>query len=588
MSNHHSRFSEFPTTTREEWQRAIPANQLSEAVIFSDSDQIELSIINTYEDLPPQDSAGSQTIVSDECILEVPADNNINREALAKIVDSGANGIFLPVDLPTMIFDLLREHHPFSLISQQFREVSSENMTKYLDYFRQLSENQRVRGTIYPAEPSVGDVNGGDPIQADFMATVTQQVRDLPSLRTVTVDGSIFHRQGASPTDELATVLSQWVACIDELTDRDLAAKEVIARSEITLATGTDYFIDLAKFRALRVLLKKVSEAYKVVDLTSSEPLLRAVSGRRNKTYYDRDSNILRNTTEALAVLIGGVHTLSLLPHDFLHSTSGEFGNRMATNVYHILRDEAHVSKVYDPAAGSYFLEDMTRQLVEKSWNLFLDFEQQGGFQSLWKNNALADRFQQSAEQQNNRVARHQEIIVGATRYINAKESADASDGTIKNENHGPRWADIFERIRRYHDARAAGEAPRAKLQLWVQQDNKYAALINTRANYIKDTLAAAGLTYQEYAIQQADDFELETNEGKLGFIFCGTDAFYETTVVDVLKNKQLDESFRWIAGGAEAATDAVRQAGGNGVLGVGHDVAALLNQTINNLSDEA
>ena len=143
---------------------------------------------------------------------------------------------------------------------------------------------------------------------------LTHETSDLVNLSTITVRGDAFEPWGASATDELALTLSWWVAYCDQLTDLGLSIETILACTELSLSTDADYFIGLAKFRALRYLINKIAQAYGVAENAGARPRVRAVSGLRNKTYYDPDSNLLRNTTEALACLLGGVDTLSLHP----------------------------------------------------------------------------------------------------------------------------------------------------------------------------------------------------------------------------------------------------------------------------------
>ncbi len=133
-------------------------------------------------------------------------------------------------------------------------------------------------------------------------------------------------------------------------------------------------------------------------------------------------------------------------------------------------------------------------------------------------------------------------------------------------------------------DQRVAGGQSRPKLRLWIQQDPTSAALISQRVHYVKDLLTSTGVAYEECALEKPGDVDLSASSVSpyLGVIFCGTDSFYTTLVTAILYAHGSPEQCQWIAGGTEEVETAVRQAGGNGVLGIGRDVVALIEQTVN------
>ncbi len=321
-------------------------------------------------------------------------------------------------------------------LSLDIDSLSDEGLAPYLDYLHRVAQDSSLQGTVYlPAgkweywRQSAGSVHLNS--ITDLLTTTT----NAPSVCAITIPGDTFHALGATVIDELAMTLSWLATYCDLLTNADFAIELILARTEITLATGSDFFLDLAKFRAIRGLVGKIAEAYGIKDWSAqTQPTIRAVSGTINKTLYDPDGNILRNTTEVLSALLGGADVLSLLPHDFLYPSSGEFGRRMTRQAYNILRHEAQTERVYDPAAGSYFLEDVTRQLVEKGWEQFLELEEEGGFQEMVRSGALVAKCQQRAAERVQRFNTQQNVVVGATRYANPHETV-AFKATV-SESH--------------------------------------------------------------------------------------------------------------------------------------------------------
>ena len=385
--------------------------------------------------------------------------------------------------------------------------------------------------------------------------------------------------------EELAITLSWWVAYCDSLTDAGVSIEEVFTRTEITLATGGDFFPDLTKFRAMRALISKVAEAYQIRSAPEAQPFLRAISGKLNKTLYDPDGNILRNTTEALAAILGGADSLCLQPHNFLYNSSDEFGLHLAIQSYNVLRYEAHVMRVHDPAAGSYFIEDITRQLVENGWKLFLSFEEQGGFHRLLNAGLLHARFQERLTTLKHRVATQQKTIVGSNRYTNPLERITSSYDELPT-----RLAASFEKIRLLMDERVRQGHQRPIIPLWIQQelDTSQTGIVNQRVNYTKDLLTSLGIAYEEHSISMATDFAFlpSTKSGIAGAIFCGTNAFYQSTVVELCEQRKYNSQML-IAGGSQEVIERIRQVGGQ-VIGVGHDVVSAIEALIQTTNNEA
>ena len=155
---------------------------------------------------------------------------------------------------------------------------------------------------------------------------------------------------------------------------------------------GTNYFFEIAKIRAARILWNTILKEYKV---DNSEMYIHSETSVIKKTEEDQNYNILRNTTKSMSAIIGGSNSLTVLPHD-TNETKIDFSNRIARNIQHILKEEAFFDKVNNPADGSYYIEELTEKIADKSWKLFQEIEEKGGFLSCLSsgiiNNKLADQ----------------------------------------------------------------------------------------------------------------------------------------------------------------------------------------------------
>ena len=574
-------FDEFESISLEEWLKSF---QASTSRLSTPTDahhpRVSYAAINTDHKIPTEDKARKLTPQMNVCTLEVPLRKPNELDELRTWIEGGVTGLNVPETTIGEVRQLLSVlDHPLKLLSIEAREAESKGVADYVDYRRLAYQTGRVlSGSVYLSTAQFSYWKKTLP-NFETLARLIGDITEMPSVRVLTLPGDTFHNLGMTAVDELATVIC-WLTCyFDRLTDEGVSIQELMTRTEITLATGGDFFLDLAKFRAIRVLLDKVGQAY---GHREASPAIRAVSGKLNKTLYDPDSNILRNTTEALAALLGGVDTLALLPHDFLYPTSDQFGRRLVTHLFSILQDEAHLGKVYDPAGGSHFLEDITRQLVEKSWTLFLDFEDRGGFEKLLTSGFIESLGRESLEKQFLGVRTQTKVLTGATRYTNRSETVNIS---FPKE---ARLAAPFERIRSMVDRRVAQGYERPELLLIVQDEKTSSPVINQRAHYIRDLLTSVGLAYRVHTIRASESSSLNlplTHQS--GLVFCGTNAFYESTVTELLRSGQYESLPCWVAGGHAAINEAVQQAGGKGTLGIGYDVILPLEQLVKHLLHE-
>jgi len=203
------------------------------------------------------------------------------------------------------------------------------------------------------------------------------------TIKTVTVDGYKYGNNGANVIQELAFSLTQGVEYMDLLTDKGIAPNQIAQKIQFNFSINTNYFFEIAKLRAARRLWKLILEHYQVNDTETMH--IHAETASQSFSKEDTHTNILRATTEAMSAIFGGCDSLTVLPFD----DSVHFSGRIARNIQHILKEEAFSDKVKNPADGAYYIEKLTDEITQKSWDLFQKIEQEGGFLSALKNNFL-------------------------------------------------------------------------------------------------------------------------------------------------------------------------------------------------------
>ncbi len=233
------------------------------------------------------------------------------------------------------------------------------------------------------------------------------------------VDGSLYQNAGATMVQQLAYTLAH----ANEYLNQD--ALGPTHGLVFKVSVGTNYFFEIAKIRALRWLWKSLAMEY---GITANCQIV-VVPTTRNKTLYDYNSNMLRTTTECMAGILGGADTICNLPYDAIYHTENEFGERIARNQLLLLKHECHIDQVSNAPDGSYYIEEITRQLAEKSMELFKSIELGGGFLVQLKNTTLQRKIKESALKEQARFDSKEEILVGTNAY---QDKSDSMKGQLE------------------------------------------------------------------------------------------------------------------------------------------------------------
>lgn len=234
----------------------------------------------------------------------------------------------------------------------------------------------------------------------------------------ITVNTSTYQQAGATITQELAYFTAHLNEYLNHLNDAgNLSAfAKAEKRINIDTAIGSNYFFEIAKYRAYRILTKTLGEVYDL-DLGC---YITATPSLRNKSLMDYNVNLLRTTTECMSAILGGADTLCNIPYDTFFNKENEFGDRIARNQLVILKDEAYLNQIGNAADGSYYIDTITQQLVEKALEIFKDIENAGGFiQSLFEG-TIQRKIKESAQQEQADFNSGKRVLIGANKHVNA------------------------------------------------------------------------------------------------------------------------------------------------------------------------
>ncbi len=228
------------------------------------------------------------------------------------------------------------------------------------------------------------------------------------------IDVSLYQNAGANSVQQLAYALAHANEYLNHYHNLEHDLKHF---QEITfkVAIGPNYFFEIAKLRALRLLWKTIADAYGIV----SDCHIITVPTKRNKTLYDCNVNMLRTTTECMAAILGGSNTVQNTPYDSLYHKTNDFGERIAKNQLLIMKHESYLNKVNNPVDGTYYIERLTDQLSEKALELFKGLEANGGFLKQLKDHAIQKKIKKSAKKEQELFNKKEEILVGTNKYQN-------------------------------------------------------------------------------------------------------------------------------------------------------------------------
>jgi methylmalonyl-CoA mutase len=246
---------------------------------------------------------------------------------------------------------------------------------------------------------------------------------------------------------------------IASLTDSGLAAEDVARSICFTFGLGSNYFFEIAKIRAARLLWAVIARKHGVSD-KGQIMNIHAITGEWNKTVYDPYVNLLRTQTEAMSASLGGVDSLTVTAFDSVYKEPSDFSERIARNQQLLLKEESHFDKIVDPAAGSYYIENLTAMVAEKAWDLFLEIENEGGFLESLKAGLVQKRIENNAQKRNAYLSRGREKLLGTNIYPNINEVLDYKSETSVQDDVTEvkplklyRGAELFEQLRSETDS---------------------------------------------------------------------------------------------------------------------------------------
>lgn len=335
-------------------------------------------------------------------------------KSIARAIDScerGAESIHFTIENETTDVVKLLESLPLESITVHFYLLFLS-----IDFINKIetvakSRNATIFCNLDPIGHLAKEGNWFTTSEKDNFETLNKLQPTIHESAILSVDGSLYQNAGANMVQQIAYTLAHANEYFNRMTD---IQKPIVLR----IAVGTNYFFEIAKLRALRLLFKTIAKEYNHL----SDCHLLVIPTKRNKTIYDYNVNMLRTTTECMSAIFGGADTIVNLPYDALYHKDNEFGDRISRNQLLILKRESYFDKVDNPADGSYYIESLTQQLAEKALILFKDIEANGGFLKQLNDGTIKRKIQESADAEQKAFDEGKEILLGTNKYPNKND----------------------------------------------------------------------------------------------------------------------------------------------------------------------
>ncbi|MEE2773966.1 MAG: methylmalonyl-CoA mutase [Pseudomonadota bacterium] len=294
-----------------------------------------------------------------------------------------------------------------------------------------------VRNTyIYPPEPSMK-------IVSDIIGFTSSE---MPKFNSISISGYHMQEAGANLVQELAFTLSDGKEYVKSAISAGLDVDKFAGRLSFFFAIGMNFFMEVAKLRAARILWARIMKDFAPKNATSSILRTHCQTSGVSLQQQDPYNNIVRTAYEAMSAVLGGTQSLHTNALDEAMGLPTEFSARIARNTQIILQEETGVTKVVDPLAGSYYVESLTNELVNKAWDLILEIDSLGGMTKAVQSGMPKMRIEESAALRQAAVDKGEEVIVGVNKYQPETEEPvdilDVDDNKVR-EKQIQRLADL-------------------------------------------------------------------------------------------------------------------------------------------------
>lgn len=393
---------------------------------------VDIKDFKTIDSLPSEYPYVRGTRTNNDWQVRQDIDASDVKEANAKALDVLNKGVtslgFVlgdNLDLDTLLDGVYTEYANINFVVCHKKVL--ELAKALVAYLEKKGTADKFVGSIdfNPYKPvfKKGKIMCGD--MTSTAAELLKVVAPVKGLRVLSVDSEMLSNAGAYIYQELGYALSwgnEWLA---QLTDAGFTADEVASRIKFNMGVSTVYFMELAKFRAARMLWAQIVKQYNPASDDACKMVVNATTSRYSQTLFDSYVNLLRSQTQAMSAALASVDEITVTPFDVSYKKSDDFSERIARNQQLLLKEESHLDKVVDPAGGSYYIEELTMSLAQVGWKLFIETEDKGGFKAAVESYDVTNAVNESANARFDKVAKRREQLLGTNQFPNFTEVSE-------------------------------------------------------------------------------------------------------------------------------------------------------------------
>ena len=589
-------FSDFPGVSTEAWMEKITADlkgaDFEKKLVWKTNEgfkvkpfyrQEDLEGLKTTEGLPGQFPYLRGT-KKDDNTWYVRQDIKVEcaKEANAKALDLLNKGVdslgfninkkdLCPEYIETLLEGICAECVELNFSTCQGATVTLANLL--VEYFTKKGYDlAALKGSINYDPMGKMLAKGKD--MSNYIATakvLVEIMAALPKYRCISVNAIELNNAGSYIAQELGYALAWGNEYLNALIEAGVSADDAAKKIKFNFGISSNYFLEIAKFRAARMLWANIVKEYNPACDCACKMLAHAETSTFNLTLFDAHVNMLRTQTEAMSAALAGVNSITVSPFDKAYQTPDDFSERIARNQQLLLKEECHFDKVVDPAAGSYFIENLTVSIAQQAWNLFLQVEEEGGMMEAVKAGKVQEAVNASNKARHEAVSKRREILLGTNQYPNFTEMANGKapmgcqcccGGEHKHECEKPiatlnknRAADEFEALRLQTEN--SGRRPKA-FMLTIGN----LAMRQARAQFSCNFLACAGYEVIDNlgfaTVEEGVEAAMKANADIV--VLCSSDDEYAELAVPAFQ--ALNGRAMFIVAGAPACMEDLKAAG--------------------------
>ncbi|PZX92145.1 methylmalonyl-CoA mutase [Flavobacterium aquariorum] len=408
-------FDDFSPVSAKLWKQKIQFElkgaDYNETVIWNSPEDIKVKPFYDKEDITKKYTVSTKASLFRICQNIYVFDLEKSIEKALDSINRGAESLRFTIPEETVNIGKLLEKLPLEkiVIYFHFHFIS-------IDFVKKINTiAKEKKATVYCLLDPIGqlakDGNWYNTPEKNNFDTLNILSKETTSLSIISINGGLYQNAGATMVQQIAYSLAHANEYFNRIPDIN---QPIVFQ----ISVGANYFFEIAKLRALRILFKSIAKEYN----HNLDCHILATPTKRNKTIYDYNVNMLRTTTECMSAILGGANAIANLPYDALYHKDNEFGDRIARNQLLILKEESYFDKVDNPADGSYYIESLTSQLAEKALVLFKDIEANGGFLKQLNEGVIKRKIQESADTEQTLFDSGKETLLGTNKYPNKND----------------------------------------------------------------------------------------------------------------------------------------------------------------------